>query len=111
MCIGRSCDNGLFVCCADIVVSLNGRFLFTQYIRENKNNNRDNRLFSALTYHLSTLQQKKNKRFIGKISKQQIQYQIFRQGGVKPQLYSTNSRAYSDAVTLSVQITADYGAN
>ena len=111
MCIGRSCDNGLFVCCADIVVSLNGRFLFTQYIRENKNNNRDNRLFSALAYHLSTLQQKKNKRFIGKISKQQIQYQIFRQGGVKPQLYSTNSRAYSDADPLSVQITADYGAN
>lgn len=54
--------------------------------------------------HISTLQQKKNKRFIGKISKQQIQYQIFRQGGVKPQLYSTNSRADSDAVTLSVQI-------
>ena len=26
-------------------------------------------------------------------------------------LYSTNSRTYSDAVTLSVQITADYGAN
>lgn len=86
-----------------------GRFLFTQYIRESKNNNRDNRLFSALAYHLSTLQQKKNKRFSGKISKQQIQYQIFRQGGVKPPLYSTNSRADSDAVTLSVQITADYG--
>ena len=64
----------------------------------------DNRLFSALAYHISTLQQKKNKRFIGKISKQQIQYQIFRQGGVKPPLYSTNSRADSDAVTLSVQI-------
>lgn len=47
---------------------------------------------------------KKNKRFIGKISKQQIQYQIFRQGGVKPQLYSTNSRADSDADPLSVQI-------
>ena len=29
----------------------------------------------------------------------------------KPQLYSTNSRADSDAVTLSVQITADYGVN
>ena len=100
----KNCYNGLFVCCADIVVSLNWRFLFTQYIRENKNNNRDNRLFSALAYHLSTLQQKKNKRFIGKISKQQIQYQIFRQGGVKPPLYSTNSRADSDAVTLSVQI-------
>ena len=66
---------------------------------------------STSGYHLSTLQQKKNKRFSGKISKQQIQYQIFRQGGVKPPLYSTNSRAYSDAVTLSVQITADYGAN
>ena len=56
------CYNGLFVCCADIVVSLNWRFLFTQYIRENKNNNWDNRLFSALAYHISTLQQKKNKR-------------------------------------------------
>ena len=68
--IGRSCDNGLFVCCADIVVSLNGRFLFTLYIRENKNYNRDNRLFSALACHISTLQQKKNKRFSGKISGQ-----------------------------------------
>ena len=34
-----------------------------------------------------------------------MQYQIFRQSGVKPQLYSTNSRAYSDAVPLSVRIT------
>ena len=34
-----------------------------------------------------------------------MQYQIFRQGGVKPLLYSTNSRAYSDAVPLSVRIT------
>ena len=40
-----------------------------------------------------------------------MQYQIFRQSGVKPQLYSTNSRAYSDAVTLSIQITAYYGVS
>ena len=84
-------------------------YLFYRYYlisikKENKNNNWDNRLFSALAYHISTLQQKKNKRFIGKISKQQIQYQIFRQGGVKPPLYSTNSRTYSDADPLSVQI-------
>ena len=41
---------------------------------------------------------------VEKYQKQQIQYQIFRQGGVKPPLYSTNSRTYSDADPLSVQI-------
>ena len=103
--IGRNYYDGLFVCRTNTVVSFNWGFLFTQYIRQSKNYNRNNRLVYSLDFNISTLQQKKNKRFSRKISGQQMQYQIFRQGGVKPLLYSTNSRAYSDAVPLSVRIT------
>ena len=35
---------------------LTGDFFLPSTSGENKNNNRDNRLFSALAYHLSTLQ-------------------------------------------------------
>ena len=48
---------------------LTGDF-FTQYIGKNKNYIRDSRLFFAMAYNISTLQQKTDYSFIGKISRQ-----------------------------------------